>query len=132
MTVPAGMVSSRINARLLQPNANEDGLGVGVNIVPVTDGVSISVEAGLNTKPCVGDSTGDANASAVSVGLISVGVGLGVADKACAVCVSKSAAENVLTLDVRIAPTSIVGATVGCPPQAASKKTSKIKLATLF
>lgn len=83
------MVSSRINARLLQPNASVDGLGVGVYCVPVGDGDKTSVETtGLKTNPCVGDAIGDANEIAVFVGwVVDVEVGVGVDNKSCAVCV---------------------------------------------
>lgn len=126
-TVPAGMVSSRINARLLQPNASVDGLGVGVYCVPVGEGERLNVETpGLKTIPCVDVAMGEDNAIAVFVGwVVDVDVGDGVADKACAVCVWKTDAENVPTLEVRIAFISNSGCSVaGCPPHAARNSTA--------
>ena len=68
-TVPAGMVSSRIKARLLHPNASVEGLGVGVYCVPVGEGDRLSVETpGLKTNPCVDVAIGEAKEIAVFVG----------------------------------------------------------------
>lgn len=67
MIVPAGMVTSLINNRLLQPLASVSGFTVGVKRVPVGVGEPLEVPTtGMNTNPCVADAAGDAgNGNAV-------------------------------------------------------------------
>lgn len=43
ITVPAGMLTSLINSKLLHPDPKDDGLGVGVNSVPVGVGEPVEI-----------------------------------------------------------------------------------------
>jgi len=120
-TVPAGMLASLINSRLLHPDPKDDGFGVGVNSVPV--GVGDPLEsAGTNTSPCVEDGAGDGNGNAVFVDVEVDGSDVSVEMGARAVCVSKIDAASVPTPAVRMAFISASSlCSVAVPPQDASK-----------
>jgi hypothetical protein len=113
--VLAGIVTSRIKARLLQPYASVEGLVVGVYTVPVTDGTTMTVAK----NPWVEEARGDGRASAVFVASgVTVGRGVLVAGGTIAVWVWKKAADRVPMLSVRMAFMSGVGDSGGCcPPQ---------------
>ena len=115
------MLASLINNRLLHPDPKDDGLGVGVNSVPV--GVGDPLErAGTNTSPCVEEGAGDGNGKAVFVDVEVDGSDVSVEMGASAVCVSKIDAARVPTPAVRMAFTSASSlCSVAVPPQDASK-----------
>lgn len=127
-TVPAGMLTSLINSKLLHPAPRVDGFGVGVNSVPV--GVGEPVEStGTNTSPCVEDGAGDGNGKAVFVVVAVDGRDVSVEVGASAVCVSKIDAASVPTPAVRMAFTSASPpSSVAVPPQETSNSPHNITM----
>jgi hypothetical protein len=126
-TVPAGIVSSRSNSRLLQPYARVEGLGVAVYCVPV--GVIVRVAVTILEKKinvAVGELIGEGWTNGVSVASgEGVMVGVSVAGGTKAVWVRKTDSATVPTAAVRMALRSGVGDTSLCPPQDASKIPNK-------
>jgi hypothetical protein len=122
-TVPAGIVSSLIKRKLLQPTPNVEGFTVGVFSVPVglTIGATIGVKLGtrvLKISAWVGNgnAVGVDTLKAVLVG-IAVAVKVAVGGGAIAVWVWNMEAAAVPIAAVRIALTSGIGDTGIWPPQ---------------
>ncbi len=123
ITLPAGMFTSLIKTKLLQPDAKSDGLGVAVKSVPVGVGETLPVTiTGTNTSPCVADGPGDGRGNGVVVGVSTAGVDVSVDTGARAVCVSNMDAASVPTPAVRMAFKSVSElSSVAVPPQEASR-----------
>ena len=82
------VVTSRMNPRLLHPDANEEGFTVGVYCVPVavTAGYTMDVIKGMGVEDVIGDGNESGVELAMEVGVF---IGVDVAGGTIAVCVWK-------------------------------------------